>query len=140
MISRKGVEKHGQGEFTCQCNSRDLLLATTYITVEFCCNFLTCIAIYHKDNAAAFRTFGLQFIITLFSFRRWTHNTEWLLQRWYMSCPKRHNSSLQLSDQNCWYMLTNSMELNFEIRYSKIKISWFYICDCSGVWEYVVII
>lgn len=81
MISKKGVEKHGQGEFPCQFNSRDLLHVTTYTTVAFRNNFLRCIAVYHNDNAAAFRTFGLQFIITLFSFRRWTHNTEWLLQR-----------------------------------------------------------
>jgi len=81
VISRKGVEKHGQGEFPCWYNSRDMLHVTKSITVALCYNFLRCIAVYCNDNAAAFRTFGLQFIITLVSFRRWTHNTEWLLQR-----------------------------------------------------------
>jgi len=62
VISRKGVKKHGQGEFPCQYNSRDLLHVTTYITVALCYNFLRCIAVYHNDNAATFRTFGMQFI------------------------------------------------------------------------------
>jgi hypothetical protein len=40
------------------------------LQLHFAIIFLRFIAVYHSDNAAAFRTFGLQFIITLVSFRR----------------------------------------------------------------------